>query len=89
VGQYAKRLRYQPVVTRTPLPGALHQRIPALLRQHSLEEALDLPLSPTHSRIMVCGNPEMVEDTRKALEGMGLHLSKRGQPGQVAVENSF
>lgn len=89
VGAYAERLRYQPVVTRSAHPGALGRRIPALLHDGSLERALDLPLDPAGSRLMVCGNPEMVEDTRLALAERGFHLSKRGQPGQVAVENSY
>jgi len=93
VGAHADRLHYQPVVTReagadTPFPP-LAARIPALLQSHALEAAVGLELHPDHSRVMACGNPEMVEDTRQALEAKGLLLSKRGQPGQVAIENSF
>jgi ferredoxin--NADP+ reductase len=89
VGAWADRLHYQPVVTREAWPGALGQRIPELLANGGLETAISLPLDPAHSRLMVCGNPEMVEDTRRQLQTRGLVLAKRGQPGQVAVENSF
>ncbi len=91
VGELANRLRYQPVVTRDGAapPGTLSRRIPALLADGSLETALGLEIDPGHSRLMVCGNPAMVEDTRLALEAKDCRLSKRGQPGQVALENSF
>lgn len=90
VGEWAERLRYQPVVTRGAAPaGALGQRIPALLADGSLEAALGMGIAPAGSRLMVCGNPQMVEDTRHALEARDCRLSRRGQPGQVAVENSF
>jgi ferredoxin--NADP+ reductase len=93
VGAHAGQLHYQPVVTRgtqsDTSPATLTARIPALLQNHTLEAAVDLELHPEHSRVMACGNPQMVEDTRQALEARGLLLSKRGQPGQVAIENSF
>lgn len=89
VGSQASRLRYQPVVTREDWPHSLSQRIPQLIRSGTLEVALGLPLEHDSSRFMVCGNPEMVEETRLALAERGFLLSKRGQPGQVAVENSF
>jgi ferredoxin--NADP+ reductase len=36
---------------------------------------------------MICGNPEMVDDTRKLLAGRGYTTSRRGAPGHLAVEN--
>jgi len=36
---------------------------------------------------MICGNPDMVKDTRAVLEGRGLKLNKRKEPGQISVEN--
>lgn len=46
-----------------------------------------MALSPEHSRIMLCGNPQMIDDTRKALKARDLQLSLSKRPGQVAVEN--
>jgi ferredoxin--NADP+ reductase len=36
---------------------------------------------------MLCGNPEMVEDSRRILTERGFRLSRRGEPGHLAVEN--
>jgi ferredoxin--NADP+ reductase len=36
---------------------------------------------------MICGNPEMVDDTRKLLASRGYTTSRRGAPGHMAVEN--
>lgn len=89
VGEYAPGLRYQAVVTRETAPGTLHQRIPALLQDGSLEQALGALLAPDQSRVMLCGNPAMVEETRQLLSQRGFATGRRGQPGTLAVENSF
>lgn len=52
-----------------------------------LERAADIELTPEHSRVMLCGNPQMIDDTRKLLKARGLQLSLSRRPGQVAVEN--
>nr|MBF0683834.1 ferredoxin--NADP reductase [Pseudomonas sp.] len=39
------------------------------------------------SRIMLCGNPQMIEDTRTLLKTRDLNLALTRKPGQVAVEN--
>ena len=36
---------------------------------------------------MLCGNPQMIEDTRAALKTRNLNLALTRRPGQVAVEN--
>jgi ferredoxin--NADP+ reductase len=36
---------------------------------------------------MLCGNPEMVDDTRKLLKTKGFQTSRQSRPGQIAVEN--
>jgi ferredoxin--NADP+ reductase len=83
----AHKLRYVRVVTRTELPGVLTQRIPALIDNGKLETYVNLKFDRERSRVMICGNPEMVTDTRKRLTARGLATSRRGIPGQLAVEN--
>ena len=36
---------------------------------------------------MICGNPEIVDETREWLNSHGYQVSRRGQPGHRAVEN--
>ena len=82
-----RKLTYLPVVTREQVPGALNGRITQLIESGELERAADLKLTPEHSRIMLCGNPQMIEDTRQVLKARDLNLALTRKPGQVAVEN--
>ena len=84
---FAQKLRYVRIVTREPVPGTLRDRVTKLLGNGVLEENLGLRLDQERSRIMLCGNPEMVEDSRKLLTERGFRLSRRGEPGHLAVEN--
>ncbi|PAM39098.1 ferredoxin--NADP(+) reductase, partial [Acinetobacter baumannii] len=52
-----------------------------------LERAAGVELSPEHSRVMICGNPQMIDDTRQLLKQRDMQLSLSRRPGQVAVEN--
>lgn len=86
LAEYAGKLQFIPVVTREQYPGALNGRITTLIENGELERAAGLELIPEHSRVMLCGNPEMIDDTRKVLKARELNLSLSRRPGQVAVE---
>lgn len=81
------RLRYVPVVTRESFPGALAARIPQLIEDGRLEQAAGVKLDLQRSRIMVCGNPEMIHELRAQLTARGFHTNRRAEPGQLAFEN--
>ncbi|MFC4864571.1 ferredoxin--NADP reductase [Pseudomonas sp. MAHUQ-62] len=83
----ADKLLYIPVVTREEVPGALHGRITTLIENGELERVAGLELTPEHSRVMLCGNPQMIDDTRAVLKKRDMNLSLTRRPGQVAVEN--
>jgi len=88
LGEFAaERLRYVPIVTRVPTPGALGKRITELVDSGELERFAETPFDHDRTRIMLCGNPDMVEDLRKTFTGRGFTVSKRGRPGHLAVEN--
>jgi ferredoxin/flavodoxin---NADP+ reductase len=36
---------------------------------------------------MLCGNPEMVKDTKAALEAKGFEKNLRRKPGQITMEH--
>ena len=86
LADYAGKLQFIPVVTREQHPGALNGRITTLIENGELERAAGLELTPEHSRVMLCGNPQMIDDTRQVLKARGLNLSLSRRPGQVAVE---
>jgi ferredoxin--NADP+ reductase len=89
IDDLARKLAYVPIVTRERFEGALGQRITTLIESGELEAAAGLPLDRERSRIMLCGNPQMVADTRKLLGEMGYRLSRRAQPAHLAVENAW
>ncbi|MGP5312185.1 ferredoxin--NADP reductase [Psychrobacter faecalis] len=80
------KLIFIPIVTREPIEGALTERLPKLLLDGTLQAraGIDLDIDSTH--VMLCGNPEMVEDTKETLKSLGLVMNRRGE-GNIAVEN--
>jgi ferredoxin--NADP+ reductase len=86
-GEFAHKLRYARIVTREPVPNTLRDRVTKLIESGVLEENIGLRLDQDRSRIMLCGNPEMVEDSRRMLIERGYRMSRRGEPGHLAVEN--
>jgi len=87
LAEYAHKLIYIPTVTREQHPGALNGRITTLIENGELERAAGVELTPEHSRVLICGNPQMVDDTRQLLKQRDMNLSLSRRPGQVAVEN--
>lgn len=79
------RLHYLPIVTREDCEGCLKQRIPELIVDGSLEKLVPCSLD-VGVHAMLCGNPQMVEDTKEALKTLGLCMNRRGV-GNIAVEN--
>lgn len=87
LAEYAHKLTYIPIVTREDYPGALSGRITTSIKNGELERAAGVELTPEHSRVLICGNPQMVDDTRQLLKQRDMQLSLSRRPGQVAVEN--
>lgn len=73
------------IITRDP-SAQLHDRLPVLIENGELEKVAGIELSPATSHVMLCGNPQMVDDTKEALKRRGLTMNRRGE-GNIAVEN--
>jgi len=80
------KLIFIPVVTREPIEDALTERLPKLLLDGTLQERAGIALDIDSTHVMLCGNPEMVEDTKETLKTLGLVMNRRGE-GNIAVEN--
>ena len=65
-GEGHSGFKFIPIITRDP-KAALHDRLPILIGNGELEKAAGLALNPASSHVMLCGNPQMVEDTKEAL----------------------
>jgi ferredoxin--NADP+ reductase len=76
-------------VTREPpaRPAQLSGRITTLLNNGELEKAAGIPITAASSRIMLCGNPEMIDETRRILHLRDLRPVRRALPGQFVTEN--
>ncbi|KAF5301282.1 hypothetical protein FQR65_LT19243 [Abscondita terminalis] len=77
--------KFIPIITRDP-HAALHDRLPILIENGELEKAADLHFNVETTHVMLCGNPQMVDDTKAALKARGLTMNRRGE-GNIAVEN--
>ena len=80
------KLIFIPIVTREPVEGALTERLPKLLLDGALQARAGIALDVDSTHVMLCGNPDMVEDTKETLKRLGLVMNRRGE-GNIAVEN--
>ena len=80
------KLIFIPIVTREPVEGVLTERLPKLLLDGTLQERAGIALDVDSTHVMLCGNPDMVEDTKETLKSLGLVMNRRGE-GNIAVEN--
>ena len=84
---YGERFTFVPFVSRETVPDSLPGRIPQAIEQGLLEKTVGLELSPEHSQVMLCGNPDMVKDTVDVLNERGMGKNRRRKPGHVTIEN--
>ena len=77
---------FLPIVTREADYAGEKARVPNLILSGKLTELVGQKLDKERSHVMLCGNPQMVEDTKEALKSIGLTMNRRGE-GNIAVEN--
>lgn len=77
---------FLPIVTREADYAGEKSRVPNLIVSGKLTELVGQKLDKERSHVMLCGNPQMVEDTKEALKSIGLTMNRRGE-GNIAVEN--
>jgi ferredoxin--NADP+ reductase len=72
--------------TREPTPDGLFGRVTTLLDSGALEAAAGEAIAPGRSHVMLCGNPEMVDQLRHQLRDRGLELHTPRRHGAVHLE---
>jgi ferredoxin--NADP+ reductase len=84
-----RKLIYLPTVTREAFRN--QGRLPALIESGELTHKVRLaPLNPALDRAMLCGSPNMLRDTRAALDTLGFKVSAGlGQAGDYVIERAF
>jgi ferredoxin/flavodoxin---NADP+ reductase len=83
--RYGQRFTSIAVVSREDVPGALRGRITNCIANGSLENVANHTLGP-QACVMMCGNPDMLDETEKMLEERGLKRHRSKSPGQIVVE---
>jgi ferredoxin--NADP+ reductase len=82
------QLIYYPTVTRDPFRN--RGRITDLMNSGKLFSDAGLaPLEAAHDRVMICGSPALVQDTRTLLLEKGFSEGNHGEPGQFVLEKAF
>ncbi|MDR3514608.1 MAG: ferredoxin--NADP reductase [Azospirillaceae bacterium] len=82
------KLLYYPTVTREPFRN--QGRITDLITSGKLFDDLGLDaLNREFDRVMLCGSPDMLRDTRAALEAAGFTEGNSGTPGAFVIEKAF
>ncbi|AME23504.1 MULTISPECIES: ferredoxin--NADP reductase [Burkholderiaceae] len=83
-----EKLVYYPTVTREEF--ANRGRITDLIETKKLFSDLDVaPFSVENDRVMLCGSPHMLRDTRQILDEMGFQEGSNNHPGHYVVEKAF
>lgn len=83
------KLIYYPTVTREPYRN--QGRLTDLIESGKLFDDIGLPpLDPAVDRGMICGSPQMLDDTSALLDRRGFQISPRiGEPGDYVIERAF
>ncbi|MEM8736333.1 MAG: ferredoxin--NADP reductase, partial [Planctomycetota bacterium] len=82
---HGERFEYVPVVSREDTPESLEGRITTCIENGSLEERAGIPFT-ADSCVMMCGNPDMLNEVEDLLGNRGIRKHKKKEPGQIVVE---
>lgn len=80
------QFQFVPVISRETKAGALQGRIPELINSGKIQQLAGQTLNAADSQVMLCGNPDMIQDSLTLLSEMGLSKHLRRSPGQITME---
>ncbi|MBL8889564.1 MAG: ferredoxin--NADP reductase [Planctomycetaceae bacterium] len=82
---FGSQFVFVPVVSREQAAGALFGRITQCLVDGSLEAMAQCALT-LDSCVMMCGNPDMLDEMERLLGERGLKKHRHSNPGQLVIE---
>lgn len=83
-----EKLIYYPTVTREPFRNT--GRITDLIHSYKIFEDIGLPpLDVEADRVMLCGSPAMIQETRALLDGRGFSEGSQAEAGHFVIEKAF
>ncbi len=84
----SEKLIYYPTVTREPFRNT--GRITHLMESGKLFEDIGLPpIDRENDRVILCGGPQMLDDTRSFFESRGFTEGTRAHLGSFLIEKAF
>jgi ferredoxin--NADP+ reductase len=86
--QVQKQLLYYPTVTREAFEN--QGRLTDLIDTGKLTADVGMPdLNPEHDRVMICGNPSMLDELVSRLEARSFREGKSHEAGHYTIERAF
>ena len=79
------KIKYIRTITREKDIDCLNIRIPQGLENKEIQKLAGIEVT-LDSQIMICGNPDMINDTVALLEKSGLKRNRRSKPGNITLE---
>ena len=84
----SRQLTYYPTVTREPYRNRGRQT--DLIRSGQIYSDLGIaPLDRETDRVMICGSPEMLAESKELIEGLGFTEGSAAAPAEFVVERAF
>ncbi len=77
---------YVPVVSREPSFAGRQGRVQQVFEPDAYQSIVGEPLTPEHTHVYLCGNPEMVKGLRDWLHPLGFTVATRTHRGNLHVE---
>jgi len=87
LAKHANQFSYVPFISREASTFAIPGRIPQAIDNGTLELHAGVKINANDSHFILCGNPQMIEDTTNSLVARGLRKHRRKEPGQITVES--
>lgn len=83
--KYGDQFTYIKSATREKVDDCLGIRIPQAIEDNSFEKIASTEINKD-SQFMICGNPDMINDTVEILNKSGLERNRRSKPGNITLE---
>jgi ferredoxin/flavodoxin---NADP+ reductase len=84
--QRADQFRFIAAISRETVDGCIAGRMTTALENGELEKIAGQQLVPASSAVMMCGNPDMLNEVESQLNARGLVKHKTKEPGHYVVE---
>jgi ferredoxin--NADP+ reductase len=84
--QYPDRFQFIPVISRQSVEGAISGRITTAIESGTLESKVGIAMQANNSAVMMCGNPQMLDDVEHQLHSRSMTKHKPKTPGNYVVE---